>query len=253
MLEIVKVVLETLSKILSPSEISKLMKEKKLNDLGTKLFLIYFYLNEVLVNGEDIVSSLEVYVERMQRHITYGDDSYALTGGRWISFKLLQQRLSLAKLGRAIQSLSEELQLINADVYRQIYPLLKGKVNVLDSLLKILGNGALPLNALTEQELISFIEEESRIGRSKSFSSRKALASRLEESSIPSIVPWDENVFYQIKEYLDKSKPREQLKDIQDVAEQLKKTLESYFSISDILLKVGDKKLDIRYDGDYFW
>lgn len=249
MFEIIKVILETLGKLLNPSELSKLAKDKKRREIGAQLFLVYVYLNEVIVCGESIISSLEVYIERMQL-----GHAHALTGGSWVSFKLNEQRLNIARLVTSIRRLSRELQIVDGEAYRQLMPLVEGKCNAIDGLLRILGDERLPLCGPTGRDVVAFAAESVHTrDRSELRHIIDDFMSQLEKQSVRTNVPWNENIFADIKTYVAQRKPREQLSYMREVAEQLRKSLEKHFSLSDILLEVGDRKLSLQYNGEYFW
>jgi hypothetical protein len=239
MFELIKVILEILSKALRPSEIARLVKEKKLRSLGTDLFHVYLNLNEILICGEEIVNS-----------ISKGNDSYALTAGNWIRLNLFTQSINLARFRRAVQLLSKELQLIDANAHRWLRWLIEGKICAVKTLLGILGNGEIPLLGPTEKEItdisIEFntlsleeMREEIRI-----MTKARQLSDQLDDASVSTTISWDESVFKSVRTYLQERDPRKQLEYIREVAEQLKGSLEKYFSISDIILEVGDKRFD---------
>ena len=249
MFELIKVLLELIGKAISPSEISKHVKENKLNELGTQLFLLYIHLNEILVCGEEIVDSLEVYVERMEKHLKHGNDEYALTGGKWIEFQLVEQSLNIAKFAKAIKKLNRELQIVDGDAYRKLHPLLDSKISAIESLLITTSHGNLPVFGPTEQQFLTLSADET----GSEFDKLKQIANAYSHGSIQTEIVWDESVYKNIKKYLKERQPREQLKQIQDVAEQLRESLLKYFSITDILVKVGDERLYSNYNGKNLW
>jgi len=253
MLEIVKVILEVLGKALNPSEISKMQKEKKLRKLGTELFLLYTHLNEILLTGEEIIHSLEVYVSRMERHLTQGNDAYALTAGSWIDDKVVKQCISLGKFGRSVQRFTKELQVLDADSYRKLQPLLSGKMNALDSLLKVMGRGYLPVLGPSESDLRMLSEQSEDTYNFTHFEKLQVIARETQQGAISYSVDWDENIYKQIKKYLSTREPHERLEEIRNVLQQIKTVLESNFSLQDILLEIGDRRFAEGYNGEYFW
>jgi hypothetical protein len=61
---------------------------------------------------------------------------------------------------------------------------------------------------------------------------------------------WSEETFNEIRSYLENSKPREQLAEIRASAEDLRKSIEAVFPLSDILWKVGSKSFRDEYGYD---
>jgi hypothetical protein len=252
MFEILKILIDTVGKALSPQAIAGYRKKKKLADLGKELFLLYSHLNEVIVTGYDIVSALETYVQRMGRHLSHSDDAYALTAGSWIRFRLVLQRVNLARLGGTLQRLSRELSILDGESYRRLRPLLDGKRNALDTLLTILGGGQLPLVMADEESILQRIDSQ-KADDHFGMDIREEIGRELRRIVIPTTVQWDGVVYEQVRRYLTDRNPRGQLKQLEEAAKQLHTTLKSSFDISDILLKVSDERYSTRYEGEFFW
>jgi hypothetical protein len=253
MIELFKLIVEAVTKAIP--NISTMRRDKELREIGSDLFLLYVRLNETLICAEEIVNSMEMYVQRMTKHLQQGDDEYALTGGEWIAYKVEQQRLNLARVGRIMQRCAVQLQIVDAETYSSIVPLLKGKFNALDSLLTQMAQGAITIAGPTESEF-----RELLTSRPDAFSpdfremeQYRELAGRVRAGSVSTQVPWDKQIYGIIVEYLNTRKPREQLQLIRNALGEMRTALERNFSIADIMLAVGDKKLDADYEGDYFW
>jgi hypothetical protein len=244
MLEIVKVILEVVGKALNPSEITKMRKEKKLRELGADLFLLYTHLNEILITGEEIIRSLEGYVSRMERHLTQGDDAYALTAGSWVKNKIVEQSFSLRKFGRTAERFANEMQILDADAYRKLQPLISDKMNVLWGLISVMDGGYLPMLGPTEADLLMLAEQKKEDPHGSTFGKLSRIGHDLRVSSISSKVDWDENIYKQIKEYLLTREPRKQLEEIRIVLQQIRASLEGNFSLQDVLLEVGDRRFN---------
>src|SRR5882672_1237886 len=104
MIEFLKLISEFLLKVI-PS-IPEHKRDKKFNELGAGLFLLYVKINECLMAGHDLVGSLEVYRRRMGNYLQDGSDDHALTAGRWVAYNAQIQRNRLAEIGSLILSLS---------------------------------------------------------------------------------------------------------------------------------------------------
>jgi hypothetical protein len=70
---------------------------------------------------------------------------------------------------------------------------------------------------------------------------------------VPLDEPWNQEIYEQVKLYLEVRNPRAQLKDIKAALESIHAALERTFSIKDILLRVGDERFDLHYNGEFFW
>jgi hypothetical protein len=76
-IEIVKALVDLLTR--AAPALTGARRRQKFTSIGADLFVLYFRLNEVLLTADRIVRSLEVYVQRMTRHLADGGDAYALT------------------------------------------------------------------------------------------------------------------------------------------------------------------------------
>lgn len=254
MIELIKLIVDIASKAIS--SLGKRRDDRQMGEIGSELFLFYIQVNEALLIVSDIVSSLEIYVERMSDHLATGKDPYALTGGHWIKYKAQVQRANLARIGETVQRWGPELQIIDGKAFAQIAPLLRGKSNALDVLLNALSRDRLPISAGWEQLLALTTGEDTSDRREM----RRQIAIKVEnfsqsvnDATIPLDTPWDQEIYEQIKLYLELRNPRAQLNEIKDALESIHAALERTFSIKDILLRVGDKRFDLHYNGEYFW
>ena len=254
MFEVVKLIVETLSKVLDPKSIPTLLRDRRKRELGAELFVLYVALNEVVTNGESIVSSLQTYCKRMEAHMEGNSDPYALTGGSWIEHKLVRQRTNLAKFGRSVQRLYRELQIIDAESYRNMKPLIEGKSNALDSLMCNLSEAKLPANGPTDASLRQLLlQDDERDFKAWDRQGGLALREEFDRGSLSAREPWNEQAYEIVERYLSTRKPRSQLEAISEVASNLKISLEKHFCVSDILLDVRDKRFDIDGDERFFW
>lgn len=250
MFEIVKIILEIVAKALNFSDVSEFRKQKKLNELGKELFLLYTHLNEIIVCGESIINILEMYITRMEQHIEHGNDEYALTAGKWLEKNLDQQRINLVRFGRSVERLSRQLQVLDGESSRKLRPLLMQKASLLGTLIYTLSVKRLPTAGPTEIEIFELINKEK--SRDEPLNSLILTSDNYKVSSVSLEMSWDRETYKAIKEYMRVYKPRKQLDEIRKVAEHMRTTLEQVFSIKDVLLKIGDKRLDAAEDKP-FW
>jgi hypothetical protein len=249
MFELIKVLVEYLGKLINPAELSKLKKSKDIRELGCQLLILYVRLNEIIVTGEEIIRNLERYVERMEADLARGETSEWLPkwGSNFVLPNLLKQHSNIDKLNQLLTNFHRELVIIDADAYLKLQYLLVAKRSVIDQLLEIMAAGSMPLGGPTEEKIKEHLEDSSLV---RSFrptrNERSEFADRigweLKREAISISEPWTNAVYRQIKEDLNSRKPREQLKHIYAVATQLRGSLEAHFSITDILLDVGDKR-----------
>jgi hypothetical protein len=136
---------------------------------------------------------------------------------------------------------------LDAATYRQLLPFIEGKRNALDTLLKILGSGKLPL---PDPEGAGYIDlDQCR----DEYHVKGRLCQAMASNTIDTSQSWDNPIFQRIKDYFDTRNPRKHLTELEQILQTLKQTLEGNFSVKDILVEIGDKRLGNKYNGHYFW
>ena len=244
MLDIIKMILDILSKFINPSEISRVHKEKRVRDLGAELFLLYVNLNEILLSAEQIIERLERYLKYVDDWMAHGHIAYAMSAS-WAhnrKVELDQQLQNIIKLSGNLNRFGPQLQILNADAYSKLQKSFVSKTNILQNLIGLLRHmlhekclPVLPSNKL--ESLLHPIQEGN-------FEIVPTWQQLFEESvSFSDTSAWGPNTYKKIESFLNSGKPRQQLDDIRAALQQLHSTLRENFSIQDILLEVGDRRL----------
>lgn len=211
--------------------------------LGAELFLVYVQFNEALVLAEEIVQSLEHYVDRMTNHLRTGEDKYVLAAGEWFSDSIHEQLRNLEGIRNRIDGWKWELQVLDGKSTNDLRFLLSRKMSALRALADTIENEHLPLR--TSGVLI---DDQ---GTLRSLADRPAhdlfarygeLAKELTANSVPMNEPWGPKILAIVEGYLASRKPRQQLDEIRDSLEKIKVTLEANFTIGDILFRAGDPR-----------
>ena len=178
-----------------------------------------------------------------------GYNKYVLKWGTNVMTEAIAiQHANIHKLFYSLRSFKYQLGIIDADAFLKLRYLIDVKKSSLQHLLDSLRYGNLPLYGPSEQEIkghldqlnISQIKDQDSSIRSI-FAHDTGRAYR--ENDISIYGKWDKDVYDVVKKYLEERNPREQLKYIYRVATQLRDALEKHFTISDILLEVGDNRL----------
>lgn len=211
--------------------------------LGAELFLIYVQFNEALVLAEQIVGSLEGYVERMTEHLQTGEDKYALTAGEWIRDKAHQQLRNLTGIRNRLQRWSWTLQVLDGQATNELEFLLDRKSSALQALSRTIDNQLMPLRTtgllIDDQGALHASDD-----RYPAHSLFYELGQELAANSVPMNQPWGPETLSIVKNYLARREPRQQLAEIRASLEKIRTALEANFSISDILLRAGDPRVD---------
>ncbi|MFE0627987.1 hypothetical protein ACFW3D_13585 [Streptomyces sp. NPDC058864] len=246
MVELVRTLVEALAQGLPG--LRAIREEKRRRKLGAELFILYVRLNEAMLEAEGIVRKLEAYQERMGRHLERGDDAYALTAGDWVTRDVQRQIVNLTRISGLMSDRGVALQIIDPDAYNRLQPLLSGKFNALQLLLAVMRSGALPL-APTQEDLARAMD----VGHPRSRESQDRMMANLREFSprwygtaLTTTSEWGPETYECVVRYLRERRPREQLAEIRAALAALRSALEEHFTISDVLLEVGDERLGTR-------
>ena len=217
--------------------------------LGAELFLIYVQFNEALVLAEQVVSSLEVYVNRMTDHMRTGGDKYALTAGNWVSDKIYQQLRNLQGIRNRIVRWKWELQVLDGQSTNEMRFLLDYKSSALEALARAIDGQRMPLRTtgilIDDRGVLRTSDGGSAYGHRVRYNK---LSEELVASSVPMDEPWGPEILAIVEDYLASRKPREQLDEIRTSLEKVRVALQANFSIGDILIRVGDPRVDRERD-----
>jgi hypothetical protein len=255
MFELIKIMVEAITKSLSIKSITELRKSKRLTEIGTNLFIIYSALNNMLVVGREIVRELEIGLEWMERKIEEGEPEREFFTN--LNFLLTQQSVNIVRLVRSLKDIKAELLLVAPDVYLNLAPLIHGKFNAISVLLAELSvRSSFPkLVSLSQDGLQKLEESQKRTRESHNiprlnpfFDDGFLIAEPIENlSAIPT---YKRDV---IRKYLEERHPREVLAEIERAAEILREAIKENFSLQDILLKVGDDRAGVSETFIGFW
>jgi hypothetical protein len=234
MIELVKVVVETLTKVIP--NISKSRTDKRFTRIGADLFMLYVRLNEVLVSASELISSVEEYVEssdpdKPERASLRASLQNSIAQG------VRRQAADLERMATFLHQWAMDLSIIDGQTYAELFSLLKGKFNALNELLMAMGHGAgLPIGGPTEDDYRA-------VAKSREYAQYEAYRDRFDSiSTVSTSAPWDKGVDRQLAAYLDSRKPREQLASIRTSLEKMHDDLAKTFDLKGVLLAVGDSK-----------
>jgi hypothetical protein len=257
MFELIKILAETAIKAIPLKDILSRTHKSKIADIGIELFTLYASLNEIYVVGNGIVAEIQNLCRWMQRELSEGQSDAVLITD--LNFLLSQQRVSLLKAVRSIKTLGLELSIIDGKSYAALVPLIHGKGNAVSDLLGTISSAPPELKVYDEKTLLA--------GMDVSRNATKAGPARLDMRNHPFLmVGTDELVkltksaqrlcvnetglikasrLPEFQAYLEAEKPAERLAELGRILENLRTALERNFSLTDILLKAGDKRAAI--------
>jgi hypothetical protein len=239
MIDLIKTLVEALAQAIP--QFREMRVDKRKREIAAQLFLLYVRLNEAMLAADDIISSLEMYVYRMGRHLAHGDDAYALTAGRWVASKVQHQVTNLERIDQLLHDRKIILQILDSDSYNRLFPLLDHKFGALTYLLRVMREGSLPLS-LSKEDWETLMD----VGRDQSTLHHVMidLHPGWRQGTVSTATEWGQETYERVVAYLQGRQPREQIAEMRAVLSSLREVLERNFSIADVLVEVGDKRLD---------
>jgi hypothetical protein len=251
MLDFLKAILEIVAKVVPTSLAAR--NKRKLNDLGVELFILYAQVAEAMIYAEDIIRSVEIYIECIEHKLKTGGDRFPIDLEQQsdIDFKLQAQRANLAKIGDTIDRWILYLNIIDSESLARLMPLLLEKCSVLNSLLWIMGQGRIPVIGPSGSDIDRVAAASFQAGLE---SSRilEGIRTQVDSVAIPIQTPWDENKYRSTVQTLRNYNSRQAVEEIRAVLAQLRSSLENNFSLADVLPRVGDRRFRSTYSGARF-
>ncbi|MET8075907.1 hypothetical protein [Streptomyces sp. NPDC005303] len=225
MIELLKFLVETLTQGLPG--LTSARGEKKRRALAVELFLLYVRCNEAMITADSIVSLLNRYGQA-------GADQW---NRHWLKQELKEsvqrQYVTVRSLTGLLSDQSEVMWIIDSDPEEKLDVLMNRKSGRLIELLGILHDGHIPLDVD-----LDLLGEEARSVRLSH--SAGPLYARF-TVSLSNDFGRDARDF---REYMESGVPQNQISEIRAALRRFREALESNFSIADVLVDVGDRRLN---------
>jgi hypothetical protein len=248
-LELVSLLVETLAKVIPG--LKGYRDKTRYASLGASLLIFYNEANEVVAEGQVLISSLRTYVQRMEYHLaTGGGDPYALTAGQWMYSHLNKQSIALQRLHSAFEGLWYQLSpLVDTPSFQRLVILLEHKRNAVGTLAEFVANGQMPFDiGYSLNRLVAYKAEENdpEIPAdfiNPQFEALLATAKYERElNAVPTNVPWEADILRVVKEYLRSRQPEAQLEEIAQGLELIRQAILANFELKDVLLEVVEMR-----------
>jgi hypothetical protein len=255
MFELAKLLADTVLKAIPLSDILSRRDKAKIRHIGAELFALYASLNEVYVVGSGITEEIQKGCGWMQRKLNEGQPDAELS--TTLPFLLSQQRVSLLKAVRSVNALAVELNIIDGKSYAALVPLIHGKGNAISDLLDSIAWNEPSLKVYDEATLLAGMQEsyDGALSSSNSESSRRpsmmrfgdqfSLTQKARRLSLTGVAHIKASRLPELHAYLEAEKPAERLAELQRILDTFRAALEKNFSVSDILLAVGDRRAGV--------
>ena len=239
-LELLKTLLESLATALPNMKGAR--RDKKHAEIGVQLLDLYLKANECFAQGREVTRSLRVYVERMERHLSHGDDPYALTAGHWLHDSISLQAYLLSELQKLYQKLAPQLGILYSQKAHITFSQLWGrKASAVNALLDAMRSGIMVLDSNSAlEDLTARGQELKRPFYPGPWDIERFDAYERQLDRLPTNVPWEAEFLEHVKRYLAVRQPERQLDELAPLLEQLRQAILANFELKDVLLAVGD-------------
>lgn len=242
MLEVAKLFLETLAKVVPG--LKGLQDRNKRAEIGAELFNFYNAVNEMLINGVELTESLRVYVERMERNSRQAGDFRASSAGYWLHGNVQRQAKALGAIATSFSYLWESLSpIVDTSTFQRLASLLGAKTSAIRQLQELMESGQVPFDPRFGFENLIAIDrtESTELDRHE----QELLALKNYEdglSVVPYNVPWEATILAVVKDYLESRQPEQQLAQMTEDLETIRRAIIENFDISDILVKFDGER-----------
>jgi hypothetical protein len=227
MLEILKILTEAALKLLNPEAIEKFRREGAQRKLGTSLFRLYIGLMDLIMQGESLLKIVQDAVEHKSL-INYSAN-WRNTYSERLRIGVERQAAVVEKFTTTFAQFFAPLVAVDAEAAELIASVMGIKTQFLDHISGMLWRGRLPLEQVSDdEEVLTHVEH------------LKALQRKIFTDFLPALAEWSDEHYEKAALYLDAA--REQLVQLRASAAKLKKSLETYFSLKDVLPELSDKQ-----------
>jgi hypothetical protein len=214
--------------------------------IGANLLSFYNDTNRMLGIGYHLVSSMEVYVWRMEGHLATGNDPYALTAGQRMHRELQTQMETLSELHFTFTNIWYQLSpLVDTRSFQQLVILFAHKFSAISTLMEFVEKGFMPLDINYSLEELTTVRirstDDIQFWNMQSEPIQALFRYGNELDFVATNVPWEKDILLIIKKYLEVRRPKDQLDIIAQHLELLRQAIIENFELKDVISKVYDR------------
>jgi hypothetical protein len=220
MLELLKILAEAALKLLDPAAIEKFRREGKQRELGTSLLQLYIGLMDLIIQGEGLLKLVRDIVEH-KNMIRYSSNWGSRYSGR-LRIAVERQAAVVEKFAITFAGLFAPLIAVDAEAAEVMASAMGIKTQFLNQVSTVLWRGQLPLEQVASDEAALTQVEYFRDLQRKIF-----------KDFLPSLSEWSDDHYEKAQLYLNIASV--QLTQLRASAAKLKASLETYFSLKDVL------------------
>ena len=237
MLEILKLLTDIALKMIPG--ITKGRKDKQLNQIGADIFHIYTQINEALILGAIIADKVDLTLMRLNERVAIQGGDASISVDVYLPTLLARQQQNLQIILFLINKYSTQIQIIDAESYRRLMGLLRGKLGVIGMLGNIINwDRNFPVIE-NYDELLGVLDSPKDLSPRGDAEFIRSLDAAIVE--VPLAGRWTADMLPNIEAAILRSHPRQQMEEITDQLAALGKSLKDTFEISEILRISTDK------------
>lgn len=220
--------------------IAKGRKDKQLSQLGADLFRIYTQINETLILGEIIADKVDLTLMRLKERASTQGDAASISVDAHLPALVARQQQNLQVILFFFKEYSAEIQIVDAESYRRLMALLRGKLGIIGMLGNAIHAGAFPIIE-DYDEFLGVLDNSQLLHPGGDSDLFRIIRSRM--ASLPLEGRWTADMLPAIEAAVRKSRPREQMIEIQGQLSDLETSLKDTFTISEILQITTNKNV----------
>lgn len=184
---------------------------------------LFIALSEIMIQAKNIERSIDVYINRMSRHMSQGDDPYALTFGKIVQNELDKQIDSIITFQYLITRYDREMSVLIGGTYVSLRVITDAKQGILSDLSRALRKQNFPISDyhISDMNPAPYISHR---------------------GNFPQLVPldkdWNDDIFYSIKAYRDSGDIKKRIFEMEGLLNNLRQQIGDTFSTEEMLLAI---------------
>lgn len=231
MLEFIRFLVDIASKM---ANVVGQAKQKRLKEIGQGMFLVYFRTTEVVDTGDDIISMLNRIRECIDfRTRNWGEDvkhaASVCTGGTLRSNLFIEQYLNIYRLYGALSRIQNQFKLLDAELEVKLRHLIGHKSSALRWFTERMREGKILLEYPPDVDAFARIFDP--ITRDEN---AKDLLEQANKQTVD-VTNISDSSFSLIVQYLDSSKPHQDIEEFRATAKKIHNLIEKHWTIQDLL------------------
>jgi hypothetical protein len=244
MFELIRILIEQISKHIDFSAVLRARKEDKLADIGVDLFALYLATNRIYITGQDILREVSQFRNFFEKWKSYNASQERVETR--LKEKVAEQCTNIREFYSIFERRSGVAAVIDPEFARKAGLLAEVKgASIFDCLIAAMSQGSHLFSSSMERQLSQLMSVD--------FSQKKAQEilqqirgiqadSNCTKETIRDLGSFDVDSLTSVEKYIDEMKPAAQLESLRVILDGFHETLTTNFEVRDILLRVGERR-----------